>query len=49
MRPPPLLDQLPVPVVEEEEAFQLGSRGWSDETPVLCYLLVVEEFDWHAG
>jgi hypothetical protein len=46
LRPPPLLDQLPIPVIEEEEAPQLGSRGWSDETPVLRYLLVGEEFDW---
>ena len=45
----PLLDQLPVSVVREIEALQLGSRRRWDEAPVLGHLLIGQEFDWHAG
>jgi transposase InsO family protein len=46
--PAPLLDQLPVAVVQKEEALQFGSRRRSSKPPVGDYLLVGEEFNRHA-
>ena len=42
-------DQLPVLVVQEKGALQLGPRRRSAEPPVGRYLLVGEEFDRHAS
>jgi hypothetical protein len=44
---PALLDERPISIVEEEEAFKLCRRRHSDELPVLIYLLVRQEFDRH--
>jgi hypothetical protein len=48
VRPPALLDELAITVVQMEEALQLGSRRLSKEPPVCGYLLVGEESDRHA-
>jgi hypothetical protein len=49
VRPPALLDELAITVVQMEEALQLGSRRRSKEPPVCGYLLVGEESDRHAS
>lgn len=41
-------NQLQIPVIEEEEPFQLSPRNRTRELPVHRYLIITQELNWHT-